>query len=157
QIDNCRLTTRFPLRTKKWQWIDGHSARPSRLATCVDNSGLTGRQAEGIAKAKWAGIWGGLNRIDRARVQTLKLGGPRPSAIAHEMGIRLFATTIHKSQGLGVTGRRHPRRTHTMPCSSATGGPEERALQIKMVAGALICCRSREPGSPASVPDPSSI
>lgn len=46
------------------------------------------RQAEGIAKAKRAGIYkGGIKRIDRARVLALKSKGSGPSAIAHEMGI----------------------------------------------------------------------
>jgi DNA invertase Pin-like site-specific DNA recombinase len=46
------------------------------------------RQAEGIAKAKRAGVYkGGVKRIDRARVQALKSIGAGPSAIAHEMGI----------------------------------------------------------------------
>jgi len=46
------------------------------------------RQAEGIAKAKRAGIYrGGVKRIDRARVRALKANGAGPSAIAHEMQI----------------------------------------------------------------------
>jgi len=46
------------------------------------------RQAEGIAKAKRAGVYkGGVKRIDRARVWALKEKGSRPSAIAAEIGI----------------------------------------------------------------------
>jgi len=46
------------------------------------------RQAEGIAKAKRVGRYqGGVKRIDRTRVLTLKSNGAWPSAIAHEMGI----------------------------------------------------------------------
>jgi len=46
------------------------------------------RQAEGIAKAKRAGIYkGGVKRIDRARVRELKSNGAGPSAIAHDLGI----------------------------------------------------------------------
>jgi DNA invertase Pin-like site-specific DNA recombinase len=46
------------------------------------------RQAEGIAKAKRAGVYkGGVKRIDRARVRALRETGSGPSAIANEMGI----------------------------------------------------------------------
>jgi DNA invertase Pin-like site-specific DNA recombinase len=46
------------------------------------------RRAEGIAKAKRAGIYkGGVRRIDRNRVKALAENGAGPSAIAHEMGI----------------------------------------------------------------------
>jgi DNA invertase Pin-like site-specific DNA recombinase len=46
------------------------------------------RQAEGIAKARRAGIYtGGVKRIDRARVLALKSAGAGPSAIAKEMGV----------------------------------------------------------------------
>lgn len=46
------------------------------------------RQAEGIAKAKSAGVYkGGKPRIDRARMLSLKAEGKNPSQIAREMGI----------------------------------------------------------------------
>src|SRR5262249_4939914 len=46
------------------------------------------RKAEGIAKAKRAGIYkGGVKRIDRTRVRALNSSGSGPSAIAHEMGM----------------------------------------------------------------------
>ncbi len=46
------------------------------------------RQAEGIAKAKKAGVYtGGKPRIDRHRVQELVSGGSGPAAIARALGI----------------------------------------------------------------------
>ncbi|MGA7329272.1 MAG: recombinase family protein [Rhodomicrobium sp.] len=46
------------------------------------------RQAEGIAKAKEAGIYkGGKPRIDRTKVQELKAAGQNPSQISRELGI----------------------------------------------------------------------
>jgi DNA invertase Pin-like site-specific DNA recombinase len=46
------------------------------------------RQAEGIAKAKRAGIYkGGVKRIDRGQIKTLAKHGGGPSAIAREMGV----------------------------------------------------------------------
>lgn len=46
------------------------------------------RQAEGIAKAKKAGIYtGGKARIDRQQVKSLAKGGQGPSAIARELGV----------------------------------------------------------------------
>lgn len=46
------------------------------------------RQAEGIAKAKNAGVYtGGKPRIDRDRVLQLKSDGLGPAAIAREMGV----------------------------------------------------------------------
>jgi DNA invertase Pin-like site-specific DNA recombinase len=46
------------------------------------------RQAEGIAKAKKAGVYtGGKPRIDRHRIRELVSGGSGPAAIARAMGI----------------------------------------------------------------------
>ena len=46
------------------------------------------RQAEGIAKAKRAGIYkGGVKRIDRNRVKALAQDGAGPSAIANKIDI----------------------------------------------------------------------
>ena len=46
------------------------------------------RQAEGIAKAKKAGVYtGGKPRIDRHRIQELVSGGSGPAAVARAMGI----------------------------------------------------------------------
>jgi DNA invertase Pin-like site-specific DNA recombinase len=46
------------------------------------------RQAEGIVKAKRAGVYsGGVRRIDRAQVRTLQETGSGPSAIANKLGI----------------------------------------------------------------------
>jgi DNA invertase Pin-like site-specific DNA recombinase len=46
------------------------------------------RQAEGIAKAKKAGVYtGGKPRIDRRRIRELVAGGSGPAAVARAMGI----------------------------------------------------------------------
>jgi DNA invertase Pin-like site-specific DNA recombinase len=46
------------------------------------------RQAEGIAKAKRAGVYrGGVKRIDRVQVRGLQGAGSGPSAIANKLGI----------------------------------------------------------------------
>jgi DNA invertase Pin-like site-specific DNA recombinase len=46
------------------------------------------RQAEGIVKAKRAGVYsGGVRRIDRAQVRALQETGSGPSAIASKLGI----------------------------------------------------------------------
>lgn len=46
------------------------------------------RQAEGIVKAKRAGVYrGGVKRIDRAQVRALQQTGSGPSAIANKLGI----------------------------------------------------------------------
>jgi DNA invertase Pin-like site-specific DNA recombinase len=46
------------------------------------------RQAEGIAKAKKAGVYtGGKARIDREQVKALATDGKGPAAIARELGV----------------------------------------------------------------------
>ena len=46
------------------------------------------RQAEGIAKAKKAGVYtGGKPRIDRVRVRSLTADGKGPAAVARALGV----------------------------------------------------------------------
>ncbi len=61
------------------------------------------RQAEGIAKAKKAGVYtGGKPRIDRARVNELSAEGIGPAAIARELGVsRMSVYRILNENGDG--------------------------------------------------------
>ena len=61
------------------------------------------RQAEGIAKAKKAGVYtGGKARIDRDQVQALATDGQGPAAIARALGISLYVSLSNSSPRAGV-------------------------------------------------------
>ena len=76
------------------------------------------RQAEGIARAKSAGVYtGGKPRIDRGKVQDLRAEGHGPAAIARALGVsRMSVYRIMEEVGSSGSGAKAAERIRSGTC-----------------------------------------